>query len=585
MNRITKYIIIFFIIEFISLVVIFSLNSNKIKNYTKNKMAIVEKDFKGVINAHKHSSFNLYGSLVDNQDVYKILEKAQDTTKRDLAREELWELLKDPYNNLKKLGLKQFHFHLPNGDSFLRFHKPKKFGDNLFHARESVRIANIEKEYAQGFEEGKIFNGYRFVFPIVFNEKHLGSVETSISMEKIISDLRDIHKDEYTFIIKKDVVEKKLFKDLIKKNYEDSIISNNYYREKSFTHTISSKLLNEKLKEQIENRLNLNTTFMINSEIPNGEYLSVFLPIKNFKEETVAYLIIHTKKSLMKSFRSTLILNTFMMTMALILILFFMYKNEKKHHTLKILNETLESKVEEKVQHINKQNEMLMKNSKMVAMGEMIGAISHQWKQPLNAMALIIQDLEDANEFKEITPEYIDNTVKISLEQIEFMNRTITDFKNFLKPDKDKETFAVKSAVDSVISILHKQLTNLNITVTINAKESIFVTTYRGEVEQIILNLINNAKDALGEKSIKNPMIEISLSTIGEKRVITVEDNAGGIPEKIIGKIFDSHFTTKADDKGTGIGLYISRMIAEESLMGELKVENTQKGALFTLTF
>lgn len=252
------------------------------------------------------------------------------------------------------------------------------------------------------------------------------------------------------------------------------------------------------------------------------------------------------------------------------------------------LNENLEARVEKGVEELRAKDQLVIQTAKNAAMGEMIGAISHQWKQPLSALALYLQELKDANQYGELDTAYIENLSAKSMKQIHYMSQTIDDFKNFLEPEKKKETFLIHTSIDHVLEILNKQLLNASITVNFNYEE-IPIESYRGELEQVILNLINNAKDELVRKSTDNrafsPLIDIRVEHRQGRPVIYVSDNGDGIPEESLPKIFESYFTTKKKNIGTGIGLYISKMIVERSLNGTLTAQNSQDGgAVFQIS-
>jgi len=213
-------------------------------------------------------------------------------------------------------------------------------------------------------------------------------------------------------------------------------------------------------------------------------------------------------------------------------------------------------------------------------MGEMIGAIAHQWRQPLNELGLSIQNLKYDYRFGKVDEKFIDEFIDYNKRTIMFMSRTIDDFRNFFRVDKEKKNFNVKEVTNSVISMLSSQLKNNNITVTLTGYDFIY-NGFASEYSQVILNIINNAKDILIEKNIANPKIEIVL----ENNIITIKDNAGGIPNDILDRIFEPYFTTKEQGQGTGMGLYMSKMIIEDNMGGSLTVTNDTDGASFCINF
>ncbi len=254
-------------------------------------------------------------------------------------------------------------------------------------------------------------------------------------------------------------------------------------------------------------------------------------------------------------------------------------KSKMAQEELKVLNLTLESKINEEVSKNTKQLQILQQQSKMAQMGEMIGAIAHQWRQPLNSISTSIQNLKyDYREGLLEDEDYIKSFISKNKNTIVFMSQTIDDFRNFYQVEKKKILFDVKEAVQSVIDIQFAVIEHHKISLSFTGESFIYNGLY-SEYQQVILNIINNAKDALVENNIQNPMIKIE---IDEGNVI-IKDNAGGIPLEIIDRIFDSYVTTKKESKGTGIGLYMSKIIIEENMNGKLTVRNEDDGAVFEI--
>ncbi len=258
---------------------------------------------------------------------------------------------------------------------------------------------------------------------------------------------------------------------------------------------------------------------------------------------------------------------------------------------LEALNRNLENRVNEEITKKIENERLLVQQSKMAAMGEMIGVIAHQWRQPLNSLGAVIQDVRDAYYFKELDDEYIDNAADNALNYIQFMSQTVDDFRNFYKPVKAEETFDIVKAIKNVLEMLSFMLKNNGIDVDFNSviDGSFAVKSFPNEFMQVILNILNNAGDAIQsgrEKGvIKSTDGEICINVYSEKEmaVVTIEDNGGGIPNDIIDKIFEPYFTTKANNNGTGIGLYMSKIIIETNMKGLLTAESMNGKALFRI--
>ena len=232
--------------------------------------------------------------------------------------------------------------------------------------------------------------------------------------------------------------------------------------------------------------------------------------------------------------------------------------------------------------NIRTKDQLLEQQSKLAAMGEMVGAIAHQWRQPLNALAVQVQFIEDDFEDGIVNKKYLDDYKKENMKLINFMSNTIDDFRNFFRIDKVKTKFSIYKKTNETVNILKGQLNSHDIEIFIN-EDSFDVLGYSSEFQQVILNIINNAKDELIEKKIANPKITIHINSSNEKGTITISDNAGGIKEDILDRVFEPYFTTKEQGKGTGIGLYMSKMIIDEHMDGKLSVANINDGAQFKI--
>ncbi|TLP39146.1 cache domain-containing protein [Arcobacter arenosus] len=229
-----------------------------------------------------------------------------------------------------------------------------------------------------------------------------------------------------------------------------------------------------------------------------------------------------------------------------------------------------------------KQDNMLIQKSKMAAMGEMIGNIAHQWRQPLSQVSGLFFDIESAYDYKELDKKYLSQRVEEANDLLEYMSKTIDDFRNFFNPNSKIEDFFVTVALSNAINIISSTLKFHNIELEIDCSETFHVNGYKNEYSQAIVNIISNAKDILVERKIQKPKIKIYNKEVDGKETLFIEDNAGGIEEDIISRIFEPYFTTKRD-YGTGIGLYMTKLIIEEKMKGSISVENSEKGALFAI--
>ena len=256
-------------------------------------------------------------------------------------------------------------------------------------------------------------------------------------------------------------------------------------------------------------------------------------------------------------------------------------------HELKKMNEMLDSQVEKEVaarmkiqEEQDMERQLLIQKAKLSSMGEMMGAIAHQWRQPLNALNMNIQNLDDDFDEGLVNKAFIDKFIAKNRQTILFMSKTIDDFRNFFKIDKAKKEFSVLDAITETLSLQSAQFKNCNICVEVKGEDQ-RLYSFRGEFQQVILNIINNAKDAILGAKREEGKIDIVL----EPKSITIEDNGGGIKAEILDRIFEPYFTTKDQGEGTGIGLYMSKMIVEKNMGWRLESCNTENGAKFTIFY
>jgi signal transduction histidine kinase len=263
----------------------------------------------------------------------------------------------------------------------------------------------------------------------------------------------------------------------------------------------------------------------------------------------------------------------------------------RANEELNLYKTDLEAQVEKILAEKQAQEEILKQQSKMAAMGEMISSIAHQWKQPLAATASIVNTIKVSEQFNDVPNQnYLDQMAKIE-KQLDFMNETITDFSNFFKPHKVSEIFNLSSLLTSVNKLLSAQFAESKIELKTDFEnENITLKSFKNELSQVLINILNNAKDAINEKLDAKLLVEgsgwveVKMFKKDDAIIITIEDNAGGIPATVLPNIFTPYFTTKSAEKGTGIGLYMSQNIVEQSLNGDISVTNGENGAIFTIT-
>lgn len=257
---------------------------------------------------------------------------------------------------------------------------------------------------------------------------------------------------------------------------------------------------------------------------------------------------------------------------------------EKANWKLDQYKNRLEKRVHEEMEKVSENEKLLKERSRMASMGEMIDAIAHQWKQPLNAISMAADMIRSDSE-EDLSPKgkEVNEMSEIIHNQIEHMTTTLGEFRSFFRPTKLSKNFSLEECINSVKLLLKDELVKNNITIQQTKQKDIMIYGHENEFKHLLLNLINNSKDAFIENSIEKRTIAIGYSETEHHIIMQVVDNAGGIPENIINDIFNPNITTKGNKEGTGIGLYMSSQIAQKH-HGELSVQNTKDGARFKLT-
>ncbi|QKF78290.1 ABC transporter substrate-binding protein [Arcobacter defluvii] len=250
------------------------------------------------------------------------------------------------------------------------------------------------------------------------------------------------------------------------------------------------------------------------------------------------------------------------------------------------LNLNLEERIKEELQKNHEQKAIMFQQAKLAEMGSMMNMIAHQWRQPLNNISLIVNTIIIKHKKENLSTETLNN-LKINFkQQIDYLSNTIDDFQNFFKPKKDKEFFVLKEVILSTYNLI-KPIFESN-RIKFNFYSNISDVTYYGyknELYQVILTIFNNSIDAFKENDYLNKTVDVTLEENEKNLIIKVKDNAGGIKDELLEKIFDLYFSTKTKKNGTGLGLYISKTIINRHFKGEIKASNIDNGLEIIITF
>lgn len=254
-----------------------------------------------------------------------------------------------------------------------------------------------------------------------------------------------------------------------------------------------------------------------------------------------------------------------------------------KQQQLEELNSTLEERIQQELARNRDKDALMMQQSRLAAMGEMLSNIAHQWRQPLNELGIMIQMVRYDHEDGLLDEQKLDQFIGSCMGTIQYMSNTINDFRDFFKQERTTRLFDLESAVRNAVGLVRASLQHAGITVDLQLKRQCMIMGHSNELSQVLLNIINNARDALVERKIADPAISLVCDVADQQAQITITDNAGGIAPEILDKIFDPYFTTRHKSQGTGLGLYMSRMILENKLDGHITVRNTDTGAQFLI--
>lgn len=271
-----------------------------------------------------------------------------------------------------------------------------------------------------------------------------------------------------------------------------------------------------------------------------------------------------------------ILLITFTVLVSMFIIYIYDKKIEKDY-------KSMQKKMKQEVADNERKTNMMYQQSRLAQMGEMISNIAHQWRQPLNSIALVLQTMKLSNAMNTLSKEDFDASTNKIEHSLQYMSNTITDFRNFYKTNKEKELFTLQEAVEQSTTIVQHSLDNESIKLHIECLDNSKVLGYKNELMQVVVNLIQNSKDAINQRHIEEPSIDIKISEDDTYALLQIEDNAGGIKENIMDHIFDPYFTTKHQDQGTGLGLYISKVIINNNFGGTLQATNTKNGVQFTI--
>ena len=332
--------------------------------------------------------------------------------------------------------------------------------------------------------------------------------------------------------------------------------------------------------------------------IPNDEfrimwfYITVFLAFfsggiwQGYITAALSVLIILVSNAFFDLNLSSLAITTAVTGLIILTITVKVYTKKMidLENSLLSLNDSLHTKVEDAVEEIRTKDKLMVQQARLAQMGEMIAMIAHQWRQPLSSISAISTNIQLSLALDEdVSKETLEQELKSIDNRVTLLSNTIDDFRNFYNTDNEKRTFDLSKTIRQAIEVLSPAITNANVTLAFEDRLQNSIKSLESEIIQVLMNIIKNAIDILKEKD-QERNITVQAYQDSKQTYIIIKDNAGGISDEIINKIFDPYFSTKKKKHGMGLGLYMSQLIIKEHCDGTLDVRNAQEGALFTIT-
>ncbi len=551
------------------------------KKYTNHASNIQDK-IKSQILKKKNATLALTITLANNPDIINYGMKNNNLNSLSLLLRE-------------ETDFKNVWFQIidKNGKSLYRSWSDKK-NDAIVKVRSDLKKMLKKPRIKSTISIGKYDITFKAMVPIYKNGDFLGIIESITHFNSISRGLR--LSDSLEPII---IIDDKYTKQLEKNAFTKIFLKNHYIANLS----VSKELLRYLDSQDLNSFLNIEKykidrdKLVVNTPIIfENKMLGNFLVFKNLDTIDTSYIDEYKQNAF-------LYLGLFVILLGLVLyiISYYLYSKELKklykrlrnnQKELNKLNDSLQQTVDEEVSKNYEKNKMLFQQSKMAAMGEMIGNIAHQWRQPLSVITTAATGMKLKKEIGILNDQEYVESMDMIVNSANYLSNTIEDFRNFFSPSKNKNIFKSEELVEKVFNLIHSEFNSKNIVVITNIYD-FEVYTYENELLQVMINLLNNARDELvNVEDYDSRFIFMDFYEKDENAVIKIKDSAGGIPSDIIDRIFEPYFTTKHQSQGTGIGLFMSEEIISKHMNGDIEVANetfnykdkTYTGAAFTLS-
>lgn len=602
MKRYWLYIILFVVAECLISFSMYSYKEQRISEYIDSYTEHNTTNLQSMQSTYKNMYSDVFKTVLDKPIVKEYMHNAYtDISARGAVRNSLYSYILPVFHAMRSTNLENVHFHFPDLTSFLRMKDLNAYGDDLTKERSLVLKTNEKNEFSEGFEKGLHSTGYRYVFPLNSETEHLGSVEFVIDIDGFVNALNTLYGSNFKFVF----TEKELSGNHSKKRepykvaddfYADSCLGCELTDDYGLMSEDVNRILSRDFGSEVRDRLTSASTSSYMSEYNGRKYIITFTPIREIKGEYLGAIVRYEKAYFYdKIIGYTLMMYALLSFIAAAIVTAIAILDNARRKSINE-NHELELIIAEKVKELRDKEQFFAQQAKMATMGEMLAAILHQWKQPISSISLLADMLLfdcNTNGCNEETKKFLQEIKS----QTMFMTQTDRDFRNFLKPSSKPEAFNVCDAVIEVIRLFDFSFARYNTSFqtywTQEIAEIAYIKGYPNEFKHVILNLFNNARDAIADKreqmiennqdvSMFKGVIKISITADKGSLVIKVSDTGGGIPDAVITKIFDQYFSTK-NENGTGIGLYMTRNLVETNMHGRIYARNIDEGAEFTI--